>query len=186
MVCSRCILTVRKILEPLGYNIKSVELGEVVLLSPNPIDTNNIEKQLAKVGFELIVNKDEVLVEQIKIEVISMIQTTEKSPINVTTSEYLASKLGKSYSLLSKTFSRQENLTLEKYIILQKIERVKELLQYGELSLGEIANRLNYSSVQHLSRQFKSIVGKNVRSFLKDNGGKLRIPLDKVEDVDLD
>ena len=166
MVCARCIAVVCSELEKLGAKNLSVNLGRAEFESPVAIGEKALRESLMNYGFDLIKSKDEKLVEEIKHLVIKMVRDYAKVNGNHKISVYLSEQLGCSYSLISKTFSRVEGFTLEKYIILQKIERVKELLTYHELTLTQIADKTGYSSVQHLSRQFKSITGKTVRQYL--------------------
>jgi AraC-like DNA-binding protein len=180
MVCNRCIKVVREELEKLGLKVEKVILGEAL------ISTDNLKPYLPKIkemlennGFELIDDKQAKVIENIKIAVIDMIHYKNKNDSTINISKYLADKLGMSYQYLSTLFSSMEGITIEKYIINQKIEKVKELLIYDELTLSEISYKLNYSSVQHLSNQFKKITGFTPTEFkrLKE---KNRIPLDKL------
>jgi AraC-like DNA-binding protein len=129
-------------------------------------------------GFELIDDKQAKVIENIKIEVINMIQNYDVSK-KINFSTYISRKLGMSYQYISSLFSSMEGITLEKYIINQKIEKVKELLVYDELNLNEISYKLDYSSVQHLSNQFKKVTGFTPSEFKKLKT-KPRIPIDKV------
>lgn len=140
------------------------------------------KKILEENGFELLMDKNARLVEQVKIVVINLIYQNQLEHLNKNFSEVIAHEIGKDYSNLSNLFSSVERITIEKYIILQKIERVKELLVYEELSLGEIAYRLGYSSVQHLSGQFKSVTGLTPSHF-KSVKNQRRNVIDQVEQV---
>ena len=180
MVCDRCKMVVKAELTKLGLHPVSVELGEVELkeeeLSPSQL--TNIRHRFGEIGFELLENKERQIVEQIKTAVIELIhRDNDDSPIKH--SEYLAQRIGKDYPSLSKLFSEAEVTTIEQYIILQKIEKVKELLAYGELTLSEIAWQMGYSSVAALSTQFKKVVGITPTSY-KANAGQGRKTLDKV------
>jgi AraC-like DNA-binding protein len=134
---------------------------------------------LSQYGFEIIIDKDLILVNQIKQAVIELIHYMNNMNSVVRKSEYLVEKLGKSYSHLSRIFSKYEPLTLEKYIILQKIERIKNLILQNEYSLSEISYMMDYSSVQYLSNQFKKLTGYSVTEF-KNNPQKKINFIDKV------
>lgn len=159
MVCPRCIMAVEKTLEDLGYDVNDVELGLVEFHEPISLeDRNKIEVKLVKLGFEILDDKKSQTVERIKNQIIELV-SKDLNDLTITLSEYLASKLQTEYNSLSQLFSTQESQTIEQFYILQKIEKVKELLVYDELSLSEIAYKMNYSSVAHLSTQFKKITG---------------------------
>lgn len=159
MVCPRCIMAVEKTLEDLGYDVNDVELGFVEFHDPISLeDRNKIESRLVKLGFEILDDKKSQTVERIKNQIIELV-SKDLNDLTITLSEYLSSKLQTEYNSLSQLFSNQESQTIEQFYILQKIEKVKELLVYGELSLSEIAYKMNYSSVAHLSTQFKKITG---------------------------
>lgn len=162
----RCKMVVKAELEQLGFNPLSVNLGEVVLPqeSLTPTETKAIADALAKFGFELLADKKKQLVEQAKTAIIEQVHYATE-PLKVNFSDYLSQKLGVEYGMLSAVFSETEHNTIEKYVIQQKIEKVKELLTYGEISLSEIAYLLNYSSVAHLSAQFKKISGQTPSAF---------------------
>ncbi len=174
MVCPRCIKVVREELEKINLTPVSVELGEVELLEKEEkIDYDLVGKVLANEGFELLEDSKSKIIETIKTEIIKAIQQYEKIDLEkLVISKYLSEILGKDYSYLSALFSKTEGITIEQYVILQKIEKVKELLKYNELTLSEIAYLLGYSSVQHLSRQFKNITGITASQFQKDILGK--------------
>jgi AraC-like DNA-binding protein len=179
MVCQRCKMAVRQELQKLGLQPLSVELGEVELEeAPDAAKTEEIEEALNAIGFELIDDKKSRVIEKIKSLVIELIhQSDEQTRLKY--SEYISNKLHYEYTYLSKLFSEVEGTTIEQYIIAQKIEKVKELLVYDELSLSEIAYKLGYSSVAHLSAQFKKVTGLTP-SFFKSPGGRQRKPLDEV------
>lgn len=179
MVCNRCIMVVKSQLETLGLHPISVELGIAVL--PDKITDeirHRVKESLEPYGFELIDNRKTQLIEQIKSIIIELVHYNETG-LKVNLSDYLASKLGRDYNSLSKLFSEVTNTTIEKYLIAQKIERAKELLVYGELSLNEIADKLNYSSAAYLSSQFKSVTGLTPSHFKQVKENK-RKPLDEV------
>ncbi|HEX6982474.1 MAG TPA: helix-turn-helix domain-containing protein [Balneolaceae bacterium] len=180
MVCPRCIMVVRDTLENLGFTVHEVELGRAVVSDESKVSMSTINEQLQKHGFELIQGKDQQLVEQIKALLIQYVQKLEESEEAPKLSDYLANQLHQNYSSLSSSFSQSEDITLEKYLIHLKIERVKELLSYDELTLSEIAYKLSYSSVSHLSNQFKQITGMSVTDYKKAKDS-FRRPLDGIE-----
>ncbi len=179
MVCNRCIMVVRSELEKLGFEPVQVQLGEVELKEdlPGP-ELNEFKNRLDELGFELMDDSKSKLIEKIKLLVIQLIHHGD-GQMNQNYSVYLSSKLNKEYNYLSHLFSEVEGTTIEKYIINQKIERVKELLVYNELTLSEIADSLGYSSVAHLSGQFRKVTGLTPSYFkqLKENKRK---PLDQI------
>lgn len=178
MVCPRCIMAVENILKQLGIVPLDVRLGEVVLA--NEIDKSQIaalRKELSNLGFELLDDSQQKLVEQIKALVIEQIHFNKEQNLNI--SEILVSELHRDYSFLSKLFSTTEGVTIEHFVILQKIERVKELLTYDQQTLSEIADELAYSSVAHLSAQFKKVTGLTPTRF-KQQGIDLRRGLDQI------
>jgi AraC-like DNA-binding protein len=180
MVCNRCIKAVHEELADLGYTISSIELGEVVINEElDNKGTENISKVLAENGFELIDDKKSWLINRIKTLIIEYIHYDREKPEYVNFSDLLSKELHHDYSYLSHLFSSVEGKTIEKYMILQKIEKVKEFLVYDELSLNEISYQLGYSSAQHLSRQFKEITGLTP-SHYKQIKEKKRKPLDKL------
>lgn len=181
MVCNRCIKVVREEFEKLGLVIKNIQLGEVELLKDETkLDMQKIDNILKSNGFELLDNKNAKIIEKVKILIIDMIRKVDSGKdIDINFSEYLANEAGLNYNYLSTLFSSLEGITIEKYIIHQKIEKVKELIVYGELTLSEIAFRLGYSSVQHLSNQFKKITGLTP-SYFKSLKSKSRKTLDNI------
>jgi AraC-like DNA-binding protein len=180
MVCNRCIRVIEEEFEKLGLKIEGISLGEVKV--ENQLDSSMLEKirkVLDENGFELIEDRKMRLIEQIKILIIDLIRDEEKIAGKINLSEYLPEKMKSDYHFLSTLFSSVENITIEHYYILQKIERAKELLKYGEFTLSEIAFRLGYSSVAHLSAQFKKVTGMNANQF-KTLTENTRKPLDEV------
>ncbi len=179
MVCNRCIMVVRNELEALGYQVENVSLGEVELY-PEPDEHGKLmlNDHLQAFGFELIDDKKNRLIGQIKSLIIALVHQ-QNSELSTNLSDYLSTRLHHDYSYLSQLFSQVEGTTIEKYFIAQKIEKVKELLVYDELSLSEIAFQLNYSSVAHLSNQFKKITGLTPSHFKKIKAYR-RKPLDEV------
>lgn len=169
MMCSCCIRLVKEELTKLGINVLEVKLGEATLIyDSEKISKSQIEIALQKLGLELISDRNEILVEQIKHTVIELVHYMNNVDSIVRKSEYLVEKMGRSYQTLSKIFSKTESITLEKYIILQKIERVKELALEDKISLSEIAWMMDYSSPHHLSNQFKIITGISLSDFKRD------------------
>jgi len=181
MVCGRCIKVVREELENLGYTVSNVELGEATISTDKKeIDIAPIKKVLEENGFELLDDKHKKLVEKIKTIVIAQIQKSKNGDLEkFNFSKYLSENLNMSYQYLSNLFSSLEDVTIEKFIIHQKIEKVKELLIYDEITLSEISYQLGYSSVQHLSSQFKKITG-FTPSHYKNLKDRNRNPLDRV------
>ncbi len=182
MVCNRCIKVVKEELENLGVRIIKISLGEVETELPaGKLPMKKIAAVLEENGFELLEDKKAKLVERIKNFLIKIIYEEEKA-ISETHkfSGLIEKELGFDYNYLSQLFSSLESITIEQFIILEKIERAKELLKYGELTLSEIAYKLGYSSVQHLSSQFKKVTGFTASEF-KSLAANLRKPLDKVK-----
>ena len=181
MVCNRCIKVVKEEMEKLNYGVEKIELGEVVISSDkNKFNLEKIKEALEENGFELFDSRNANIIERIKILIINSIhhQSIESfSDINL--SKEIVSETGLSYQYVSSLFSSTEGITIEKFIISQKIEKVKELLVYDELTLSEIAYNLGYSSVQHLSNQFKKITGLTP-TYFKRLKEKKRKPLDKI------
>ncbi len=159
MVCNRCKMAVKSELEQLGLHPLSVELGEVELAEElKEADKAIINKRFTELGFELIDDKRSRLIERIKTLVIQRVHQADQN-LQINISDYLTQHIPLEYNYLSNLFSEVEGTTIEKFYILLKIERVKELLVYGELSLSEIAHQMGYSSVAYLSTQFKKVVG---------------------------
>lgn len=179
MVCSCCIHLIRKELDIEGIILHEVELGKIVLsFSPGIISQKKIENILRCFGFEILVDRESILVEQIKQAVIELVHHTTDNAM-IRNSDFLVGKFDMSYQYISALFSKHTNTTLEKYIILQKIEKVKELISYGELTLSEIAFMMGYSSVQYLSTQFKNITGISVTDY-KSGQAIPRLPLNNL------
>lgn len=179
MVCNRCIMVVKNELEKIGFHPVNLTLGEVELDRViNDEEKQTINNHLQSFGFELIDDRKSRLIGQIKSLIIELVHH-QNSELKSNLSEFLSSKLHHDYTYLSNLFSEVEGTTIEKYFIAQKIEKVKELLVYDELSLSEIAFQLNYSSVAHLSNQFKKITGLTPSHFKNIKADK-RKPLDEV------
>ncbi len=180
MVCNRCIKVVKEELEKLNLDVRSIILGEAIVGGEEKdLPMMEIKNVLAENGFELIEDKKAKTIEQIKIIVIEHIYNDSEFDMDKNISKILEKKIGYDYNYLSTLFSSIENITIEHYFILQKIERAKELLKYGELTLSEIAYQLGYSSVQHLSNQFKKVTGLTASQF-KDLTNQERKPIDKI------
>lgn len=159
MVSLRCKLIVKSQLEEMDVHFSSIELGEVdVMQELSLAQRQELKTALLKFGLELIEDKRSILIEKIKNIVVEMIHYSEEPPL-LNFSAYLSQKLGYDYNYLSNLFSEVKGITIEHFIIAHKIERAKELLIYNELSLTEIAEKLHYSNVAHLSNQFKKVTG---------------------------
>lgn len=159
MVSLRCKMVVHQELERLGIKNAVVDLGTVELLENISAEQRQILKEnLLKTGLEVLADKKSILIEKIKNVVIEMIHYSEELP-KENFSDYVSEKLGYDYTYLANTFSEVRGMTLQHFIIINKIEKVKELLLYDELNLTEISYKLHYSSVAHLSSQFKKITG---------------------------
>ena len=179
MVCSRCILVVKSELEKLGHEIVTIELGEVILKNElSNKEKSNISQRLEVLGFEILNDSSSKTIEKIKTILIDLVQN-KNNDIDVTLSDYLIQNLHQDYSKLSNLFSTVEGISIEKYFINLRIEKVKELIVYDELSLSEIADILNYSSIAHLSNQFKKVTGFSPTYFKKIKESK-RIELDQL------
>lgn len=180
MVCDRCVMVVRQQLDELQLDYKNIQLGEVELSeNPDQAQLDQLRLNLEQQGFELLDDKRSKTVEKIKTTIVSLIHGNDADELNLKLSAILEEKLGMDYHYLSTLFSSVEGITIEKYSILQRIEKVKELLMYDEKNLSDIAFELGYSSVQHLSQQFKKVTGLTPTHFkqVKDNRRK---PLDKI------
>lgn len=167
MVCIRCKMVVKSELEKLGLHYTSIELGEAVIKE----DITQEQRELLgialkKTGLELMDDKKSILVEKIKTIIIELVHYSEDQ-IKVNLSDFLSEKLNHNYTYLANLFSEVKGTTIEQFYLSHKIERVKELLVYDELNLTEIAFKLHYSSVAHLSNQFKKITGLTPSHFKK-------------------
>ena len=181
MVCDRCIRVVREELSALGLDVRRVELGEAEVSEGRmPVDVNRIRTMLQANGFELIEDRRRKTVESIKREIVNLVHHgTPSSRRRPKLSTHLAAALQQDFHSLSVLFSSTEGMTIEQFYIRQRIERVKELLKYGEQTLSEIAWDLHYSSVQHLSNQFRQVTGMTPSAFRK-MGKAQRTPIDKI------
>lgn len=179
MVCSRCKMVVKSELQKLGLQLLSVDLGEVETAAPiTAQQKSDIAEHLKNFGFELIDDKKSRTIDKIKTLIIELVHQ-QNAQLTTNLSDFLSSQLHQEYSVLSNLFSEVEGTTIEKYFILQKIERVKELLIYDEMSLSEIAFMLNYSSVAYLSNQFKKVTGLTPSHFKQLKNKKRR----QIEDL---
>ncbi len=183
MVCNRCVTAVRLEFEKAGLHPEHVSLGEVQVSEEN-IDAATLQKlddSLKQLGFERIDDRKARLIEAIKNKIIQMVHHQERLDRKHNWSDILAEEMHYEYNYLSNLFSSVEGITLEQYIIRQKIERVKELLFYDEQNLSEIADRLGYSSVAHLSAQFKKVTGLTPSEMKKSRDiDQARKPLDAI------
>lgn len=179
MVSLRCKLLVKAELEKMKIHHGNVELGEAVIIENIAAESlMQLKAALLKSGLEVMEDKRAILVEKIKIIIVEMIHYTDELP-KVNFSEYVSKKLAHPYSYLSSVFSEIKGVTIEHFIIMHKIERVKELIIYDELTVGEIADKLHYSSVAHLCKQFKKTTGLTP-SFFKSLKHKRRIALENL------
>ena len=170
MVCQRCINTVKTELEKLGFLPSDVSLGEVILTMPSsePV-TDLLEEKLQQFGFSLLEDKKQKLVKLLKNLVAEVYSGEYDFPNRFRFAELAAKRLDKEYDFISTIFSREEKITVEKFIIRYRIEKVKEFLKYSNSSLADISFRLGFSSVAHLSRQFKMETGLNSSHFKSGN-----------------
>ncbi|MGZ8517617.1 MAG: helix-turn-helix domain-containing protein [Chitinophagaceae bacterium] len=179
MVCIRCKMVVKAELENLGLHYTTVELGEVeVRENISTEQRDQFKVALLKSGLELMDDKKSVLIQKIKNVIVELVHYSEE-PLTIKFSEYLSQKLEHDYTYLANLFSEVQGTTIEKFFITHKIERVKELLVYNELNLTEIAYLMHYSSVAHLSTQFKKVTGLTP-SYFKQLREKRRSMLDDV------
>lgn len=179
MVCRRCIMVVRQELEKAGFTPLSVTMGEVVLQEElHPEQLKDLDLRMRALGFEILDDRRKKMIEKIKTLFIEKLQGGEVEE-HFSISDFLHKGLNREYSQISRLFSEVEGITIEQYFILQKIEKVKEWLVYDEWTLSEIAWKLGYSSVAHLSAQFKKTTGLTPSQF-KKIGASHRKPLDEV------
>lgn len=179
MVCQRCIITVESILKQLGIDYEKVELGEVSLYKKlDEKELDDLNEALNKVGFELIEKRVNKIIEDIKKSIIEYLDLGIDGQ-ELKLSAFITKKIPYDYSYLSDLFSSIEGKTIEQYFILQRIEKVKELLVYDQLSLTEISYQTGFSSVHHLSAQFKKLTGLTPSHFRKV-GQEKRKAIDKV------
>lgn len=179
MVCNRCIMVVQQVFESLNYPPVRISLGNVE--TENPVENDdlvNLRKSLEHYGFDLIDDAKSRIIEKIKNVIVQSVHHNNED-LKINYSSYIESHLNRDYAYLSSLFSEVEGTTIEKYIINQKIERVKELLVYDELTLSEIAYKMGYSNVAYLSGQFKKVTGLTPSHFKQVKENK-RKPLDEV------
>jgi AraC-like DNA-binding protein len=179
MVSSRCVSSVTSILVDMGIPVNSIELGTIDLRNNlSLIQELDFKNKLKTLGFELIEDNKLILSEKIKLIIIDMIHFSEET-IKINFSVYLSDKMNHNYTYLSNIFRSVNGMTIQQFIIFNKIERIKELLFYGELNLSEISYKLNYSSIGHLSNQFKKITGESPSEY-KHKGSFIRTPLEDI------
>jgi AraC-like DNA-binding protein len=179
MVSLRCKLLVGDELRKLGFETLAVDLGQVEIKeTPSAGQYDQIRQVLEKLGFELLKDKKDILVQQVKNIIVELVHYGSE-PLVLNLSIYISNKLGYDYTYISNLFSEQSGITIEKFYIYHKIERVKELLSYNELTLTEIAFEMQYSSVAHLSNQFKKVTGLTPSLFRQDKHNT-RSPLDNI------
>jgi AraC family transcriptional regulator len=180
MVCDRCIMVVRQQLQNIGLNVSEVNLGSATVQPEQDSEQLSlISSQLKLLGFELLDNEKDRIVERIKSLIIEKVHHSDLADTHLNFSQYLSDGLNKDYAYLSRMFSDAEDTTIEKFIIQQKIEKVKELLEYAQLNLNEITWKMGYSSSAHLSAQFKAITGLTPSQYKASQPGK-RKPIDKL------
>jgi len=183
MVCNRCIMVVKQEIEKQGLHPQKISLGEVTIQEDDisGVTKDNLDAALRNLGFERIDDKKARIIEAIKNKIIQMIHHSNNVELKVNWSNLLSEELKYEYNYLSSLFSSVQGITLEQYIIRQKVEKVKEYLFYDEFNLSEIADRLGYSSVSHLSAQFKKITGFTPSEMKKSRGiDNNRKPIDSV------
>lgn len=179
MVSLRCKMIVKEVLTRLGIKYVVIDLGMIEVLEDISEEQRlQLKVDLQKYGLELLEDKRSILIERLKNLIVEMIHYSEEIP-DVNYSDYLSAKMGYDYTYLSNMFSEVKGVTIQQFIIMHKIEKVKELLLYNELSLTEISYRLHYSSVAHLSNQFKKITGLTP-SFYRQLQQKRRRPLENL------
>jgi AraC-like DNA-binding protein len=179
MVSTRCKLAVKEVLKNMGLHFIVVDLGEVDIMEDiSPEQREQLRADLLVSGLELMDDKKAILIEKIKSVIVQMVHHTDKM-IKVNFSDFLSEKLDYDYTYMANLFSEVQGTTIEQYIICNKVERIKELIIYGELNITEIAWKMNYSSVAHLSNQFKKVTGLSPSHFkqLKD---KRRSPIEEI------
>lgn len=182
MVSARCKLAVKEELRKLGLHFIVVDLGEVEIMENISLEQRELLKvALHKSGLELIDDKRAVLIDKIKNVIIEMVHHTEDA-IKINFSDFLSDKLSHDYTYMANLFSEVQGTTIVQFIIQHKVERIKELIMYGELNITEIAWKMNYSSVAHLSNQFKKITGLTPSHFKKLRDKK-RIPIEEIGSI---
>lgn len=179
MVSIRCKMVVKAVLKKLGLHFIIVDLGEIEIMEElSDEKREELKIALKKSGLELMDDKKSILIEKINNVIIEMVHYSEEMP-KVNYSDYISEKLNYDYTYLSNIYSEVKGITIQQFIILHKVERAKELLIYDELNLTEISYKLNYSSVAHLSNQFKKVTGLTPTQF-KQMTNKRRKPIEEV------
>ncbi len=181
MVCHRCIMAVEEVLQQQGVAVDAVELGHAYysgMLSTEQL--KNIEEALGQKGFELLMDRNQQIIAGVKAAIVKYVHHSQHLPENLNISALLSQELHMDYKQLSTIFSSNQPYTIEKFVILQKTERVKELLSYKELNLSEIAAKMGYSSVHYLSSQFKKVTGITPGTYSKMSV-KERQALDQIQ-----
>ena len=179
MVSNRCKMLVKEVLKALDLHFIIVDLGEVEILEQISAEQRmQLKENLLQAGLELMDDKKGILIEKIKNAVIEMIHHTDEI-IKIKFSDHLSEKLGHDYTYMANLFSEVQGTTIEQFVIRHKIERIKELILYGELNMTEIAWKMHYSSVAHLSNQFKKVTGLTPTHF-KRLKNKLRSPIEEI------
>ena len=179
MVCDRCKAVVKRVLVEQGVRMRHIELGEVELeREPTAAQLVAVREALKREGFELVDDRDAVTIARIKTAIVKLVHYQDGGAGRVKLSEHITMALNKEYSSLTTLFTQVEGITIEQFFLLQRLERVKELIKYDELTLSEIADRTGFSSVAHLSAQFKKLTGMTPSAFKALGMG--RTPLDRV------
>ncbi len=184
MVCARCVAAVQRILDANGLPVKHIDLGEVELeREPSAAQLTFLSEALQREGFELVDDRDAATIARIKAAIVKLVHHSDEASPKVKLSDLLSSLLHKEYSSLSALFTQVEGITIEHFFLLQRLERVKELIRYDEITLSEIADRTGFSSVAHLSAQFKKLTGMTPSAFkalgFRSKAGG-RVGLDRV------
>ncbi len=179
MVCQRCIWVVKKVLLSLGAYVCDIGLGYAKVEVPNNFSLKKVDEEFRQYGINLIDHHEKVIVEKIKIAMIRYLSLLEADKMKLNLVEFIAKEVGKNGNYLSRIFSKHCHLTMENYFIMLKIEKVKELLDDGDLNLSQIAVTLKYSSVHYLSNQFKKVTGVTVSGYKSKNFS--RIPIDQIK-----
>ncbi len=180
MVCHRCKMTIISTLTGLNLHVQQVLLGEADILEDlNQTQLAELDNEIRKSGFEVLNNKKSILVEKIKLLVIQVVHSVDEHPIITNLSTFLSEELQLDYTYIATLFSTDQGITIEKFYLKHRVERIKELLLYQELNITEIARFLHYSSVAHLSNQFKLYTGLKPSQF-KKMAHPHRIPLEDI------
>lgn len=183
MVCDRCKLIVQNICDQLGLAPAEIKLGEVSFAQPlSEQQKTAFEQALAETGLFLLDDGKHKLIEQIKQACLAYLQTQSHAQ-TMTLSKYIAANVNKEYRYISRLFTSVESVSLEQYYIMLRIEKVKEWITYEQLSFAEIAHDMGFSSVAHMSRQFKKVTGLTLSEFREQADTSRRVPLDKVKNL---